>query len=86
MAALSERRPYVARSQTKIRHNADRVEERVEAVDRLMGLRETAAVVATAKKLGIRWFLLDPGDVVDWPDELAKRPAFESDGFRLYGF
>lgn len=86
VAALSERRPYVARSQTKIRYNADQVEERVESIDRLMGLRETAAVVATARKLGIRWFLLDPGDTVDWPDELTKRPAFESDGFRLYGF
>jgi hypothetical protein len=86
VAALSERRPYVARSQTKIRYNADQVEDRVDAIDRLMGLRETAAVVATARKLGIRWFLLDPGDTVAWPDELATRPAFERDGFKLYGF
>jgi hypothetical protein len=86
VAALSERRPYVARSQTKIRYNADRVEERVDAIDRFMGLRDSKAVVATARKLGIRWFLLDPGDRIDWPDELANRPDFERDGFKLYGF
>jgi hypothetical protein len=86
VAARSERRPYVARSQTKIRYNADQVEERVDAIDQLMGLREAAAVRATARKLGIRWFLLDPGDTVAWPDELSKRPDFERDGFKLYGF
>lgn len=86
VAALSERRPFVARSQTRIPHNADRVEARVDLVDRLMGLRDANAVVSMARELGIRWFLLEPGDRVDWPDELVKRPNFESDGFRLYGF
>jgi len=86
VAALSERRAFVARSQTRIRHNLERVEERAEAVDQLMSLRDSNAVAATARKLGLRWFLLAPGDQVGWPDEFANRPTFQMDGFRLYGF
>lgn len=86
LAALSERRAFVSRSQTIIRHNADKVEERADSVDRLMGLRDANAVAGMAQSLGIRWFLLEPGDRVDWPDHLVNRPTFESGGFRLYRF
>jgi hypothetical protein len=86
VAALSERRSFVARSQTRIRHNEDRVEERVEAVRHFMSLREPITVTAVARNLEIRWFLLNPGDGVDWPPEIADHPAFEADGYRLYRF
>ncbi len=86
LAALSERQPFVAYSQTRIAHNADLVGERAEAVYDLMDLRDANAVRATARKLGIRWFLLTPGSTIDWPTEIADQPAFQLDGYKLYRF
>ena len=86
VAALSERRAYAARTMTRIRHNSERVEERAEAIDKLMQLRDPAAITATARELGLRWFLLNPSDRVEWPEAIANRPAFELGGYRLYRF
>jgi hypothetical protein len=86
VAALSERRAYAARTMTLIRYNSERVEERVEAIDKLMDLRDPAAIAATARELGLNWFLLNPSDRVKWPEAIANRPAFEMGGYRLYRF
>jgi len=86
VAALSERRAYVARTMTLMHYNSDRVEERVDAIERFMQLRDSAAVADAARRFGLRWFLLNPGDKVEWPEEIATRPAFELDGYRLYQF
>jgi hypothetical protein len=86
VAALSERRAYAARTMTRIRYNSERVEERAEAIDKLMQLRDPAAVAATARELGLQWFLLNPSDRVAWPEAIATRPAFELEGYRLYRF
>ena len=86
VAALSERRAYAARTMTRIRYNSERVEERADVIDKLVQLRAAADVAATARELGLRWFLLNPSDKVEWPEELANRPAFELGGFRLYRF
>ncbi|HEY5281770.1 MAG TPA: hypothetical protein VIM14_03175, partial [Polyangia bacterium] len=86
VAALSERRSYAARTMTRISYNSERVEERAEAIDKLMQLHTPAAVAATTRELGLRWFLLNPSDKVEWPEEIANRPAFELNGFRLYRF
>jgi hypothetical protein len=86
VAALSEHRAYAARTMTRISSNSERVEERAESIDKLMQLRDSAAVAATARELGLQWFLLEPGSKVEWPEEIANRPAFELDGYRLYRF
>ena len=86
VAALSERRAYAARTMTLIRYNSERVEERVEAIDKLMDLRDPATIAATARELGLNWFLLNPSDQVRWPEAIANRPAFEMGGYRLYRF
>jgi hypothetical protein len=86
VAALSERRAYAARTMTRISYNSERVEERVEAIDKLMELRDPAAIAATTRKLGLAWLLLEPGNQVKWPEEMASRPAFELGGYRLYRF
>jgi hypothetical protein len=86
VAALSERRSYAARTMTRISYNSERVEERAETIDKLMELRDPAAVTATARELGLRWFLLEPGTRVNWPEAIANRPAFELGGYRLYEF
>jgi hypothetical protein len=86
VAALSERRAYAARTMTRMHYNSERVEARAESIDKLMELRDPVAVAATARELGLSWFLLNPGDQVKWPEEIANRPAFELGGYRLYRF
>jgi hypothetical protein len=86
VAALSERRAYAARTMTRMSYNSERVEQRADAIEHFMQLRDSAAVTATAREIGLRWFLLNPSDRVDWPAEIASQPAFELDGYRLYRF
>jgi hypothetical protein len=86
VAALSERRAYVSRTMTRMSYNNDKVEARVDAIDQWKELRDPAAILATAREMGIRWFLLQAGDRVAWPEEIAGHPAFELDGWRLYRF
>jgi hypothetical protein len=86
VAALSERRAYASHTMTRMSYNSERVEEREEAIDNLRQLHDPAAVAATARKLGLRWFLLNPSDKVEWPEAIANRPEFELGGYRLYRF
>jgi hypothetical protein len=86
VAALSERRAYVVHAMNPSRHNSALVAERSDAIDALVSLRDSAAIAARARELGVRWFLLSPGSQVDWPDDITSRPAFERGGFRLYRF
>jgi hypothetical protein len=83
VAALSERRAFASRTMTRMRYHSERVEERAEVIENLMQLRNPAAI---ARELGLRWFLLNPGDKVEWPEAIANRPAFELGGYRLYRF
>jgi hypothetical protein len=84
VAALSEKRAYAARTMTLMPYNSDLLEQRIATVESFMQLRDAAEVTATARKLGLRWFLLEPSDKVDWPDAITSRPAFELNGYRLY--
>jgi hypothetical protein len=77
VAALSERRAYVVHAMNPSRYNSALVAERADAIDALVGLRDSAAIAARARELGLRWFLLNPGDRVDWPEEITGRPAFD---------
>jgi len=86
LAALAERRTYVAHTMTLMPHNADRVDKRSAAIERFMALRDPARIAETARDYGLRWFLLEPSDSVAWPAELADHPTFALDGFRLYRF
>src|SRR6185369_1006476 len=47
---------------------------------------DAAAITAAAQRIGLRWFLLNPGDQLAWPAELAQRPVFELGGYKLYRF
>jgi len=55
-------------------------------IESFMDLRDAAAVTAAAHQIGLRWFLLDPGDQLAWPAELLQQPVFELGGYRLYRF
>ena len=86
VAALAERRTYATRSLTIISYNIDLLQQRFAFIERFMELRDARAVVTTARQIGLRWFLLDPGDQVAWPNAIVQRPAFELGGYRLYRF
>ncbi|HEY5960475.1 MAG TPA: hypothetical protein VIV60_28170, partial [Polyangiaceae bacterium] len=86
IAALSERRTFVAHTMTAMPFRSDMVDVRTAAIDRFMGLRQPKLVIATARTLGFRWFLLEPGDRVDWPNEIVANPAFRIGPYRLYQF
>jgi len=83
-AAITERRPFVERMLVYVNQYANIVEERTAVISGFMQQRDTATIYATAKRLGIRWFLLHPEHPVAWP--FAKAPMFESAGFRVYRF
>ncbi len=86
VAALSERRAFAARTMTRMPYRSEMVEVRAAAIDKFMGIVQPKLVAATARALGFRWFLLEPGDRVDWPAEITSHPAFEMARFRLYEF
>jgi hypothetical protein len=67
-------------------YNGDLLLRRIASVESFMELRDATAIATTAQQLGLRWFLLDPGDQIRWPDEIARRPVFELDGYRVYRF
>jgi len=62
------------------------IDARTTAIDHFMGLRRPLAVKATARTFGFRWFLLERGDRVDWPPEIADHPVLEREPFKLYEF
>ena len=86
VAALSDRRAYAERNMTLMSANAELLEQRIATIESFMQLHDPAAVAATARQIGFRWFLLDPGDRVEWPGEIANRPVFELGGYKLYRF
>jgi hypothetical protein len=86
LAALSERRSFVSHTMTRIPFRGETVAARTAAVDRLMGLRQPKLVVGTARAYGVRWFILQKGNRVNWPPELADQPVFEQGSFAVYEF
>jgi hypothetical protein len=86
IAALSERRTFVAHTMTRMPFRSEMVAVRSAAVDRLLGIRQPKLVLATARAFGVRWFVIHRGNPVGWPEEIANQPAFESGPFKLYEF
>jgi hypothetical protein len=86
IAALSERRTFVAHTMTRMPFRGEVIDTRTAAIDHFMGLRNATAINATARAFGFRWFILERGDRVDWPTEIANFPVFEAGPFRLYEF
>jgi hypothetical protein len=86
VAALADRQPYVSRTFIRVAYNEKLVEQRVAEVVQLMNLADPSLVAATAHRLGIKWFVLRPGQPVRWAAALVNKPAFADGGFRLYRF
>jgi len=86
VAAVAERKAYAGRTLTIIDYNSDLLQQRMSFIERFMDLRDGATISAAAQQIGLRWFLLNPGDQLGWPAEMVQRPAFELNGYRLYHF
>jgi len=86
VAAVSERKNYASRTLTIIDYNGELLQQRMSFIESFMDLRDAAAITAAAQRIGLRWFLLNPGDQLAWPAELAQRPVFELGGYKLYRF
>jgi hypothetical protein len=85
-AALSELRPYVEHMMVRVSYNAHWVDERTAVITNFMAMSDPTAVRDTARRLGVRWFLLHPGHPVAWPAAIVGAPVFEYGGFRVYRF
>jgi hypothetical protein len=85
IAALSERRTFVSHTMTRMPYRGEMVAARTAAIDRLMGLSQPKLVVGTARAFGLRWFVLQQGNRVDWPPEVGS-PVFEAGPFTVYEF
>jgi len=86
VTALSERRPYVSVSWIPMSYAKDETERRVRMVERFKALTSEADVDLFAQQLGLRWFILAPGDRVSWPSSVLEHPVFAAGGYRLYRF
>jgi hypothetical protein len=85
IAALSERRTFISHTMTTMPYRGDMVAARTAAVDRLMGLEHGKLAVGTARAFGLRWFVLQRGNRVKWPPDVAI-PVFQQGGFTIYEF
>lgn len=86
LAALSERRTFVAHTMTTMPFRAEEVTTRSAAVDRLMSLEQPKLVRGTARAYGLRWFVVHRGNPVKWPAEIVNDPAFRAGPLTLYEF
>jgi hypothetical protein len=84
IAALSERRPFVSHTMTRMPYRGELVAARSAAVDEFMSAPYAKMVVARARVFGFRWFVLHLGNKVGWPPSIANKPALEAGALKLY--
>ena len=85
--AISERHAYVEHvMMVHVSHNAHLANQRTAVIEEFMRMQDPTAVRATARALGVRWFLLHPGHALGWPAAIVSAPVFDNGGFRVYRF
>jgi hypothetical protein len=84
LSALCERQAFA--SGTNGGREPAGLPERMSALEELAKVRDSGRVEAFMKGNGIRWYVINPGDPVQWADTLGRPPAFQSGGFRVYRF
>lgn len=86
IAALSERRTFVAHTLTRMPYRSEMVLVRSDAVNRLLNLKSDKLVKTTGTLMGIRWFVRYTGARAKWPVEMRDNPAFRAGPFYVYDF
>lgn len=84
LAALSERRAFVAHTLVVMPFYADLVHSRSAIVDRFTSMRRPKAISSAAHAFGFRWFVHQRGDRLDWPDEIKRSAVLATGPLTLY--
>ena len=88
LGGLSDRRSFAARPKFWIWvSNAFRESTYQEQLRKLQSLQQATNVPdlqRCVRETGIRWYVVHPGDSYAWPIEFRERPAFESNGYKVY--
>ena len=84
LAALSERRSFVAHTLTRMPFRAELIESRTAIVERVMRMQRSRAISAAARAFGFRWFLHERGDRLDWPEEITSKAVLTTGSLTLY--
>ena len=88
LGGLSDRRSFAARPKFWIWvSNAFRESTYQEQLRKLQSLQQATNVPdlqRCVRETGIRWYVIHPGDSYAWPIEFRERPAFESNGYKVY--
>ncbi len=59
-------------------------QEQLAKLQRLQQANNIPDLQRSVRETGIRWYVAHPGDPNVWPAEFRDRPAFESNGYRVY--
>ncbi|MEO8905754.1 MAG: hypothetical protein ABI488_24715 [Polyangiaceae bacterium] len=84
LAALSERRTFVAHTLTLMPYRAALVLSRSAIVDRLMSMRQPNAILSMAHSYGFRWFVHHRGEQLNWPEAVESKAVLETGPLKLY--
>lgn len=84
LAALSERRAFVAHTLTVMPFRAELIDSRSAIIDRFMGMSRATAISATAHAFGFRWFVHQRGDTLEWPEAVTNKAVLATGPLTLY--
>jgi hypothetical protein len=59
-------------------------QEQLRKLQRLQQASSITDLQHAVRETGIRWYVTHPEDPSVWPAEFRDRPAFESNGYRVY--
>lgn len=82
VTALTERQRYAGVNMFSKPSKA--LQDRLDALERLKGITDAKDVLAYAALHRIDWYILHPGTVVGWPEDLLKLAQFECDGYKVF--
>lgn len=80
---LSERREFLINPMTRTR-KPPQFSERKAKIEKLEAFASKKEITDFAVSCGIRWYILQPDDTVQWPKDVLDHPAFEEGGYRIF--
>lgn len=86
IAALSERKAFVAQTMTHMPFRADMVSTRTLAINRIMHMNRAKLVTSTMNAYNIRWMIVPLGNPLNWPAEMTDHPILREGPLSLYKF
>jgi hypothetical protein len=87
VGGLTDRPSFAARVDEWTRQSKvfrDSYQEPLGKLQKLQQATNIQDLQRSVRETGIRWYVAHPGDLNVWPPEFRDRPAFESNGYRVY--